>query len=103
MSTAGAPTELEAELTTLEHEIESMKGKIAGRKEPVAHALRQENKALKSQLVLFTEIAHSLDIDALHPPDEGSARIQLERLKAAVVVYCTKSKIEPGLWKKLAS
>ena len=95
--------ELEAEVIAAENEVASLKGKISGRKEPVAHALRKENEALRKRISLLTEIAHSLAMDALHPTDEGSARIQLERLKSAVVSYCTKSNIDQGIWKKLAS
>lgn len=95
--------ELQSEVITLENEVVSLKGKLAGRKEPVAHALRKENEALKQKVTLLAEIAHSLAMDALHPGDERTARIQLERLKGAVVTFCTKSNIDQGLWKKLAS
>ena len=94
---------LEEELKAAEHELASLKGKMAGRKESVAHQLRSENQALKGRTELLVEIAHSFAMDALHPTDEGSARLQLDRIKQAVVTYCTKSNIDPGLWKRLAS
>jgi len=96
-------TALEGELQTVENEVVSLKGKMAGRKESVAYALRTENAASKQRLELLTQIAYSLSMDSLQPTDEGSARLQLERIKQAVVEFCTKSNIDQGLWKNLAS
>jgi hypothetical protein len=94
---------IEPELKATEDELVSLKAKIAGRKESVAQQLRAENQALKERVSLLVEIAHSLSMDALHPSEEGAARLQLERIKQAVVTFCTQSNIDPGLWKKLAS
>jgi hypothetical protein len=96
-------TVLEQELQTLSSEVVSLKGRMAGRKEPVAQKLRAENKAAKERLELLIQIAHSLSLDALQPTEEGAAKVQLEEAKKALVDFCTQTKIDEKVWKKLAS
>jgi hypothetical protein len=93
----------ESELKALEAYLVSSRGRLAGRKESRLADLRKAHEAARARVEFLSQAACSLAVDALEPRDATEAQMQAERLKHALVAHCRKQKIDPELWKSIAS
>lgn len=84
-------------------EVRTLEGRIKNNDPAAVKRLNEENQALRDRLAQLEKALSAMITDALAPRSADEAGIQYEALRKAAVDYFTKSKINPDLWKNIAS
>lgn len=95
--------DLQTRLKALQQEVISMEGKVLNRDPVKIEALKKENEALGKSFILLKKSVFVIISESHQPRIMDELKLQYEILRRATIEYCTKAKIDPELWKSIAS
>jgi hypothetical protein len=95
--------QLGVELEQLARELARLRARLSRRRPETLEALERQQETERLKLEALSAKALALAFARLEPGDPPQAVIQFERLKLAVVHYCEIAKVDPELWKNIAS
>ncbi len=94
---------LEKQIADLKQELRILKGKFANRSPDRSNRLKQENHDLKSRLALLQKALFGMAYESYKARGEKEFKEQIETLRMAAVEYFKQAKIDPEIWKNIAS
>jgi hypothetical protein len=96
-------TELQARLALLQQELLTMEGRLANRDPKLIERLKKENAEFTTRFQLLKKALFAIIIESYQPRSSDELKLQYETLRKAAVEYCKKTKIDPEIWKSIAS
>ena len=95
--------ELQAKVTALKQEVLTLQGKAANRDPKLIAQLKQENAELAKRFELVKKSLFAIIAESYQPRTAEEAKLEYEALRNATVDYCKRAKIDPEIWKSIAS
>ena len=96
-------TQYQEEITALEKEVKILEGKFNNRNPQVIAAIKADNDVLKARLKNIQTAYFALTMDALLPRTVDDFKTRNEALRLASIAFFEKLKLDPNLWKSIAS
>jgi hypothetical protein len=95
--------ELRAKVITTQQQIATLEGKLKNRDPQLLERIKKENAELEQRFVLLKKSLFAIITESYQPRSADELKLQYEALRLAAVEYCKKAKIDPELWKSIAS
>jgi predicted nuclease with TOPRIM domain len=94
---------MQEENTALEKEVKILEGKLANRNPAQAKAIKAENDQLRARVKRLEKALFALMLDGMKPRSPEDMQTRNEALRDASVMLYEKLKLDPNLWKSIAS
>ncbi|MEK6705850.1 MAG: hypothetical protein AABZ06_08675 [Bdellovibrionota bacterium] len=95
--------ELEARKEALQQELHIMRGKLLNRNPVSAKKLKRENEDLRARLARLERALFGLILDSAKPRKAEDTLNAANILRQAAVQYFQNIKLDPQIWKNIAS
>jgi hypothetical protein len=95
--------ELRAKVAETQQQVVTLEGKLKNRDPQLIERLKKENEELEKRFVLLKKSLFAIITESYQPRSADELKLQYETLRVAAVEYCKKAKIDPELWKSIAS
>jgi hypothetical protein len=96
-------TELQAKVGLLQQQILTLEGKAINRDPNLIARLKKENDELSKRFTLLKKALFAIISESYQPRTAEEIKLQYEVLRKATVEYCQNAKVDPELWKSIAS
>lgn len=96
-------TQYQEEITALEKEVKILEGKFNNRNPQVIAAIKADNDILRARLKNIQTAYFALSMDAFLPRTVEDFKTRNEALRLASIAFFEKLKLDPNLWKSIAS
>jgi hypothetical protein len=95
-------SELQVQVTALEYELRTLRGRLNNRSPKIATEIKKENQILRTRVAQLQKALYALMIDSLKARSPEEAKQDHEVLRQSIIEYCKKNKLDPVLWKNIA-
>lgn len=95
--------ELQAKVAALQQEVAVLRGRTANRDPKLLGRLKQENEQLLKRFQVLKKTLFAIITESCGPRTADEEKLQYETLRVAAVEYCKKAKLDPEIWKSIAS
>lgn len=95
--------ELREKISQAHQQILTLEGKLKNRDPNLIARLKKENDEMGKRFALLKKSLFAIIAESYQPRSADELKLQYEVLRRAAVEYCKKAKIDPELWKSIAS
>jgi hypothetical protein len=80
-----------------------LEGRAVNRDPKLIARLKKENEELSKRFTLLKKALFAIIAESYQPRTADEVKLQYEVLRKATIEYCQNAKVDPELWKSIAS